>query len=112
MTAKKSVPAKAAAPAAKAAPAKGAKTEPEDKKKAASGPEALFKKLDANDDGKLSPEEFGKAPEQPKVKGATKVKAKKADDHFRRLDADNDGALSLNEFKGIGELKKKTKADK
>lgn len=53
-------------------------------------PEAAFKKLDKNGDGKVSKEEF-----TAKAKDA--AKAEKA---FAKLDKNGDGSLSLEEFKG------------
>jgi len=77
--------------------------------------EALFKKLDTNNDGKLSPAEFAR---MSGVKNTAKESSakpgkggKKTEALFKKLDADNDGFLSLDEFRKIKELKKK-KADK
>lgn len=61
---------------------------PEDK---GQGVENLFKKKDANGDGKLSPEEFKK--DLPEAAQA------RADARFKKLDTNNDGSLSLDEFK-------------
>jgi Ca2+-binding EF-hand superfamily protein len=52
-------------------------------------PEAAFKKLDKNSDGKVSKEEF--------TAGAKD--AAKAEKAFAKLDKDNDGSLTLEEFK-------------
>lgn len=58
-------------------------------------PDQIFKRLDANGDGKLSFEEFkGQRPEE---------RAKKA---FARMDANKDDAISREEFK-LPERKKK-----
>jgi Ca2+-binding EF-hand superfamily protein len=69
-------------------------------------PESLFKKLDANGDGKVSKEEFAKfAENNPKAKekpGAT-------DKIFSKLDTNGDGSLSFEEFKMLAERKKKDK---
>ena len=59
-----------------------------DKPKAAD-PEAMFKKMDKNSDGKVSKEEFS-----AKAKDAAK-----ADKAFAKLDKDGDGSLTLEEFK-------------
>jgi Ca2+-binding EF-hand superfamily protein len=68
-----------------------------DKKKR--DPEAQFKKLDKNSDGKLSLDE---------VKGKAEGKrAEAAEKRFKAADKDNDGALSLEEFKSMSEKKKK-----
>jgi Ca2+-binding EF-hand superfamily protein len=68
-------------------------------------PEVLFKKLDADNDGKVSKEEFLKLGELGK--GKLKDKPKLLDKMFQKLDANNDGFLTLEEFKKIGELRKK-----
>jgi Ca2+-binding EF-hand superfamily protein len=70
-------------------------------------PEVLFKKLDANDDGSLSLEEFKKFGEMGKGKLAEHPEM--LEKMFKKLDANNDGKLSLEEFKKIGELRKKKK---
>jgi Ca2+-binding EF-hand superfamily protein len=70
-------------------------------------PEMLFKKLDANDDGSLSLEEFKKFGEMGKGKLAEHPEL--LEKMFKKLDANNDGKVSLEEFKKIGELRKKKK---
>src|SRR5690348_16580471 len=61
----------------------------------------LFKRLDANKDGKLSREEFGKLAEiAPRLKGNPQA----ADRLCNQLDADGDGSLTLDEFKKLAEL--------
>ena len=63
-------------------------------------PEAAFKKLDTNGDGKLSKEEFLASP-------GAKKDAAKAGERFSKLDKNGDGSLSLDEFKaGMGGKKK------
>ncbi len=83
------------------------------KKKNAETPEATFKKLDTNSDGKLSKEEFVKIAEQ-NAKGKVKKKGPTPEEMFAKLDADKDGSVSLEEFKKIGEVsaKKKKKENK
>ncbi len=72
-----------------------------DKKKEKKDPEAVFKKLDADGDGKLSLAEFvGKKKDEA---------ATKAGEAFKKKDKDADGSLSLEEFKG---KPGKKKADK
>lgn len=68
-------------------------------------PAAIFQKLDANGDGKVTKEEFAKFADALK----DKVGADKADKiaqgfqgMFDRLDANKDGSLSAEEFKGFG----------
>jgi hypothetical protein len=71
-------------------------------------PEAMFKKLDADNDGKLTKEEFAKIGEVGKKPKA--AKPKKIDQMFSKLDTNNDGSLSLEEFKKLSEVKGKKKA--
>ncbi len=52
-------------------------------------PDAAFKKMDKNSDGKVSKEEFV----------ASAKDAAKADKAFAQKDKDNDGFLTLEEFK-------------
>jgi Ca2+-binding EF-hand superfamily protein len=54
-------------------------------------PEDVYKKLDANSDGKVSLEEYTAGKEGKKKENAEK--------QFKKLDANSDGALSLEEFK-------------
>jgi hypothetical protein len=61
-------------------------------------PEAQFKKMDKDSDGKLSLEEF-----KGKRQGD---KATKAEERFKKLDKNSDNSLSLEEFKA-GQRKKK-----
>lgn len=60
-------------------------------------PEAMFKKADANNDGKVSKEEF--------LKGAKDAAKKEA--QFAAKDKDKDGNLTLEEFKAGGKKKDK-----
>jgi Ca2+-binding EF-hand superfamily protein len=53
------------------------------------GPEAQFKRMDANGDGKIEKSEFG---------GKRQADATKKDKAFGRVDANNDGSISLDEF--------------
>jgi Ca2+-binding EF-hand superfamily protein len=69
-------------------------------------PEALFKKLDANGDGKISPDEFKKLAELGKG-GKLKEHPEVLEKIFGRLDTNKDGSLSLEEFKKFGEMRKK-----
>src|SRR5262249_4589224 len=65
-------------------------------------PEALFKKLDADGNGKISKDEFKKLadllPEAAKEKAGAFLE-KRGDQMFQRLDANGDGELTLEEFK-------------
>lgn len=68
----------------------------QDKKKP--DPEAQFKKLDKDGDGKVSLAEFkGKR---------TGDKATKAEEQFKKRDKDSDGFLTLEEFKAGGKKNK------
>jgi len=80
------------------------------KAKKKNDPEAMFKKLDANSDGKVTREEFSKLGELGKK--AKTIKAKKLDKMFAQLDTKNQGYLSLEEFKKISEVQGKKKKAK
>ncbi len=63
--------------------------------------EAMFKRLDADGDGKLTRDEIKKAGEnRPDARFNL---GELLDRAFDRLDADKDGVLSLDEFKKFGE---------
>lgn len=68
-------------------------------------PAAMFKKLDANGDGKVTKDEFAKFADaiKDKVGGdkADKI-AQGTQQMFDRLDANKDGSLSADEFKSFG----------
>lgn len=69
-------------------------------KKKKRDPEAVFKRLDKNSDGKLSLEEF--------TSRARKEEAKaRAEKRFKVLDKNSDGSVSLEEFKAGAKKKKK-----
>jgi Ca2+-binding EF-hand superfamily protein len=77
-------------------------------------PEVIFKRLDTNNDGKISKDEFAKFAEivREKVKEKGKGKnanGKAADAIFARLDANGDGYVSLEEFKKLSEMRQKKK---
>jgi hypothetical protein len=64
-------------------------------------PAALFKRGDANKDGKLSPDEFSKlVSNNPRLKDKPELVKKL----FEKLDANGDGFLTPDEFKKITEL--------
>src|ERR1700722_10700893 len=73
---------------------------PESKAKAKRGnPEAVFKRIDTNGDGKLSQEEFKAFIEKAsKGKGKLREKPELIDKLFEHLDTNGDGYLSLEEF--------------
>jgi Ca2+-binding EF-hand superfamily protein len=84
---------------------------------------ALFKQLDTDKDGKLSPAEFAKLKQtQTANKTAKKKPAKnkpnkakkgnKGDALFKKLDTNNDGSLSLAEFKKLNEVRAANKKAK
>lgn len=73
------------------------------KKKGASI-EKMFKKKDANSDGKVTIEEF-KA-------GLPAERSAKADKHFARIDKNGDGGVTLEEFKAAREAAQKRKENK
>src|SRR5476651_247756 len=65
-------------------------------------PENVFKKADANGDGKISREEWSKFRNSaPKLKD----NAKGGDFLFDRLDTNKDGFLTFDEFKKIAEIR-------
>ncbi len=72
-------------------------------------PEAMFKRLDANGDGKITKDEFEKVRERMQQHragakgGAATGKGQIGERFFTHLDTNNDGALSLDEFKKMGE---------
>jgi Ca2+-binding EF-hand superfamily protein len=82
-------------------------------KKKGNNLEAEFKKLDTNNDGKLSAAEFSKFHHKSKNAAGTAKNAGKAGKKhaavFAKLDTNKDGFLSLDEFKKIAELKKNKK---
>lgn len=87
-----------------------------DKAKGRPDPEAIFKRLDANSDGKISKSEFGGFAEIVRNKAQDKGKAKNAngqiaDAMFGRLDTNKDGNLSLDEFKKFNEQRQQKKKD-
>jgi Ca2+-binding EF-hand superfamily protein len=64
-------------------------------------PAALFKKLNANSDSKLSKEEFKSG----------NLGGEKAEQLFDRLDADKDGAVSAEEFKKLADRRAAGRGD-
>jgi hypothetical protein len=92
-----------------------AKTKGKKKARQAS-PDVVFKRLDGDNDGKVSAEEFKNV--GAAAQGKLKDRPELADRFFKRLDADGDGYLSKHEFKKMSEMrkkaadKKKKKADK
>ena len=76
--------------------AEGEAKKPEGAAKKPVDMDAVFKKKDANSDGKLSKEEF--------LKGAKD--AAKSETQFATKDKDKDGNLTLEEYKAVGKKKK------
>lgn len=68
-------------------------------------PEELFQKLDANDDGALSLEEFKDQRQRKEVKEET------IGEHFKELDTNSNGSLSLEEFIARKELMKQKRIE-
>ena len=64
---------------------------------------ATFKKLDTNNDGKLSKDEFHKFHRGKQEE----TKTKRIDKLFDTLDKNSDGSLSLEEFEKVSEHRKK-----
>jgi len=65
--------------------------------------EMIFKRLDTNGDGKLSPEEFKKFGERSEK---LKERPDMSDRMFKRLDTNGDGFISYDEFKtGMEKMK-------
>lgn len=102
------------------APTARADDKADKKKNKKKGPdiEAIFKKMDTNSDGKLSPAEFAKAGDELRKKkdGEAAKKPAKANRFgealFAKLDADKNGSLSLEEFRKVREVMKEAKAKK
>jgi hypothetical protein len=71
----------------------------------AGNPEAMFKRLDANGDGKLSREEMGKLGGRIGQKAKDKGKAvqNRGEMLFDTMDTNRDGSVSLEEFKAMRE---------
>jgi Ca2+-binding EF-hand superfamily protein len=92
------------------------------KKKKGPDLDAIFAKIDANKDGKLTPAEFASAlaelkkkkeGEQPKNAAKANAKGgKRAAELFTKLDTNKDGSLSLEEFKRVPEVMKEMKKKK
>ena len=63
----------------------------------------IFSMLDANNDGRLSPDEFKNVTTHLPAKKGKAAKAPAADPAsvFKKLDANGDGSLSLDEFKTV-----------
>ncbi len=61
---------------------------------AAAGPEAAFKKMDADGNGTVSLEEFIKARNPANDEAKQKLETR-----FKKMDADGNGQLTLEEFK-------------
>ncbi|MDP1590482.1 MAG: DUF1549 domain-containing protein [Prosthecobacter sp.] len=58
-----------------------------------------FKRVDANQDGKLDPQEFARF-----IERSRSMSGAKADEVFGKLDANKDGVLTAEEFRGIASL--------
>ena len=68
-------------------------------------PEELFQKLDANDDGELSLDEFKDKRQRKEIKEET------LNEHFKELDTDSNGSLSQEEFKARKEVMKQKRIE-
>jgi Ca2+-binding EF-hand superfamily protein len=85
-------PAKPAPPAPPAPPM----PQPPGNSRAVPAIDEAFKRVDANEDGKLDPQEFGRFSERSRSMAGTN-----ANEVFGKLDTNKDGVLTLEEFRGV-----------
>ena len=77
------------------APAKGG----EHKKGEGWNPEAIFTKMDANNDGKVSKDEYVASQEERAKKSGHEMKKEDIEARFAKMDKDSDGSISKDEWK-------------